>query len=94
MIDLKSVTIIGGFNAGRARVLWHDGMLKAWGLNGLLFQVASERPTKKRGYLARWEANTENGMIEFKVKCVSCGGRNWWRIVGMNHDELWNWKTT
>ena len=90
MIDLKSVSISGVFNFARARVLWNDGMLKVFGLDGSLLEIMSEQPVRKKGYLMAWGAKTGKGDIIMRNKCMTCGGRKWWRIIYMRKNELWN----
>ena len=89
MIDLHSVSIKGAFNVDRARLLWQDGTAKVFGIKGFLLQVDSEPPTKLKGYLARWNMQTARGQIEIKRKCIGCGGRQWWRTMRVNSDNLW-----
>ena len=42
------------------------------------------------GYLNSWLVETDLGTLILKGKCITCGGRKWWRIVYMPGDELWN----
>lgn len=90
MIDLKTVSIRGTFNYGRARVLWKDGLLKVFGVNGLMLEIMSERPIRKARHMMTWDAKTRKGTVTMRGKCMTCGGRKWWRIVYMAKEELWS----
>jgi hypothetical protein len=90
MVDnYGTVTIRGAFSSGRARVLWHDGLLRAYGVNGLMLEVAAEKPTRKKGHLRAWDVKTERGDISLHMKCITCGGRAWWRTAFTPAEELW-----
>lgn len=87
--DFKSVSIRGAFNYGRARVLWKHGLLKVFGLNGATLEIMSEKPVRKRGYLAAWAVQTGKGEIVLRGKCMTCGGRKWWAVYYKSANELW-----
>lgn len=89
MIDLKSVSVRGAFNYGRARVLWKDGMLKVFGVDGVLLEIMSEKPVRKKGHLMAWDAKTGKGSITLRGKCMTCGSRKWWPIYYKSKHELW-----
>jgi len=88
--DLKSASMHGEINHSRVRVLWRDGILRAFGIVGLLLELKTEKPVRMKGYLNSWLVKTDLGTLILKGKCVTCGGRKWWRIVYMPGDELWN----
>jgi hypothetical protein len=90
MIDLRTVSISGAFNYSRARVLWKDGMLKVFGVDGMMLELISEKPVRNRGRLNSWRIKTGKGDIMTRGKCMTCGGRKWWRIIYMAKNELWN----
>ena len=90
MIDLKSVSIRGAFNYARARVLWKDGILKVFGVDGLMLEIISEQPAKRQGHIMSWDAKTGKGDINIRGKCITCGGRKWWRVIYLPKRELWS----
>jgi hypothetical protein len=90
MIDLKTVSVSGAFSYGRARVLWKNGMLKVFGVDGVLLEIVSESPARKPGHWNTWIARTGKGNITLRGKCMTCGGRKWWRIIYMPKNELWS----
>jgi hypothetical protein len=90
LVNFTSVTVKGALNFGRARALWKDGMLRIFGVDGLLVETNSERPTRRPGHLLTWDAKTARGDITLRTKCITCGGRRWWRIVAMSPEELWS----
>ncbi len=89
MFDLKSVSISGAFNYGRARVLWKGGLLKMFGIDGAMLEIMSEQPRRKRGYVAVWVAKTSKGDITMRGKCMTCSGRKWWPIYFKSKHDLW-----
>ena len=89
IINYPSVSIKGAFNYSRARVLWKDGLLKVFGLDGPVLEVVSDRPVKKRGYLMAWDISTGKGKVIMRGKCITCGGKKWWRIIYMSRFDLW-----
>lgn len=88
-IDFKSVSIRGAFNYGRARVLWRDGLLRVFTLEGLQFQMEAARPRRMTGYLWRWDVDTAAGPVTLRPKCITCGGVKWARMVAQSFAELW-----
>ena len=89
MINFRSVSIKGTFNYGRARVLWHDGLLKVFTPNGLVLRVRSKIPTRKEGRLKAWHVETVRGNITLSSKCMTCGGKKWWNTYYTPDAELW-----
>ena len=88
MIDHKAVSISGVKNIARARVLWKDGVLKAYTKNGLVWGVKSEAPTvRKGGWTRHWEANTESGEILMRQRCMTCHG--WRKVTKIKAEQLW-----
>ena len=90
MMNFRSVSISGAFHYGRARAIWSAGLLRVFGVDGIVLEVVSETPIKRPGFLRSWDANTASGTITIKGKCMTCGGRKWWRILYMPTDELWS----
>ncbi len=90
MRNFRSVSIRGAFNISRARVLWHDGLLRVYGVDGLVIEEVSNEPQVKKGYLKSWVAETSRGTITIRNKCITCGGRKWWRVLHKPANELWN----
>lgn len=88
--DLKSAGMQGPYNFGRVRVLWRDGLLKAFNRQGVVLEVISTQPKRLKGYLRAWQSETDGGTIVLKAKCMTCGGRSWWRIMRLSEDELWS----
>jgi hypothetical protein len=90
MIDRRHVSIRGSFSYARARVLWENGILRIYGPGGIMLEVQSQIPVKKVGYLRAWDIATAKGTIVARGKCMTCGGRKWWKITSMPKDKLWN----
>ena len=90
MLNFRSVSIKGAFNFGRARVLWHAGVLRVFDINGLALEVVSSKPVPKKGYRRAWDAKTVRGDVIMRGKCMTCGGRRWWRVTYASDNELWN----
>ena len=87
--DLKSVGMRGVFNFSRVRVLWYDGVLKVYTVDGLHLELITELPIRRPGYMRSWSVKTNKGDIILRAKCMACGGRQWWRIMYMPFDRLW-----
>ncbi len=87
--NFPSVSIKGVFNYARARVLWRDGLLRVYTVEGLRLEISSEQPFPRPGYIRSWTAKTSKGYIILRGKCITCGGRKWWRLVYKSADELW-----
>jgi len=87
--DLRSATMQGVYNCGRVRALWHGGILKIFTVDGLLFELKTEKPIRRPYYAKSWIIKTEKGDIILKGKCITCGGRKWWRIGYVPFDKLW-----
>lgn len=90
MLNFLSVSIRGAFNFGRARVLWHDGTLKVFDPKGLVLTSPAEKPVKKKGYLRAWDIKTKKGDIIMRGKCMTCGGKRWWRLMRIPENDLWS----
>ena len=90
MDNFASVSVRGAFNFARARVLWKDGLLRVFGKDGPVLDILAEKPVKKKGHLLTWSVQTVKGEITLHSKCITCGGREWWRVVFMSSDELWS----
>ena len=89
MINYRSVSIKGAFNVGRARALWHNGVLKVFDMTGFVLAIAAEKPARNKGLLRAWDVKTEKGDIIMRGKCMTCGGKQWWRIMYIPEGELW-----
>ncbi len=89
MINFNSVSIRGVFNYARARVIWNDGLLRVFGKDGPMLDIMADKPRKKPGHILTWVVKTAKGDITLRNKCITCGGRRWWRIVNVSNDELW-----
>ena len=90
MINFASVSIRGAFNFARARVIWHDGLLRVFGKTGPMLDIIADEPRKKPGHVWTWDVHTAKGDIVLRNKCITCGGREWWRVVLAPTDELWS----
>jgi len=88
-VDLKSVSMHGKFNHSRVRVLWRDGLLRAFGVVGLLLELKTAEPVRVKKSINRWIVSTDLGPLILKGKCMTCGGPRWWRLMRMPEDELW-----
>jgi len=91
--DLRSATMHGAYNCSRVRVLWRDGMLKVFTVDGLHLELETKAPVRRPYYMKSWLVETEQGDIILKGKCMTCGGRQWWRIGCMPFEQLWRMKT-
>lgn len=89
MINFSSVSISGVFNYGRSRVLWKDGLLRVYTVDGLRLEITAEKPILRSGYLNSWTVKTGKGDIVLRKKCLTCGGRRWWQLMYKSIDELW-----
>jgi len=90
MIDLKSVSMSGRWNHSRVRVLWKDGLLRAFGVSGLLVELKTSEPVRMSGFLGTWITDGDLGPLILKNRCMTCGGPRWWRIMRMPPEELWS----
>lgn len=90
MINFRSVSIKGAFNFGRARVLWSGGLLRVFTVDGMVLETSAEEPLKKVGLLRAWSVSTVRGDITMRGKCITCGGKKWWRVTYAPDNELWN----
>lgn len=89
MRNFRSVSVHGAFRAARARVLCYDGAIKIFDAEGLVWFATAEEPQRVPGRLDRWSVDTTKGTIVMKGKCITCGGRRWWRIGYMPAAKLW-----
>lgn len=74
VIDIKAAQTKGPLNFAKVRLIWKDGALRAYDVTGLRFMVKSEKPVKRKGWLATWDAQTEDGPLEIHGRCWTCGG--------------------
>jgi hypothetical protein len=89
MINLRSVSIRGVFNYARARLLWSDGLMRVYTPDGLVLELISDQPVRRPGYVHTWDVKTSKGNIEVRGKCITCGGKKWWRVAFAPSEELW-----
>jgi hypothetical protein len=89
-LNFSSVSIKGAFDYARARVLWHDGLLRVYTVGGLALEIAALRPVKRSRHLRTWDVDTGKGDIVIRWKCITCGGRKWWHLIATPSDELWS----
>jgi len=89
MIDLSSVSMHGVANHARVRVLWRDGLLRAFSVDGLVLELKTKEPRRIKGHLWRWQADNDIGPLTMKGKCIACGGSKWWRVLRIPSKELW-----
>ncbi len=90
ILNFRSVSVRGAFNFSRARVLWYDGLLRVYGLDGLVLEEVSNEPQAKRGYLKSWVVKTSRGIVTLRNKCMACGGMKWRRVYNLSNIELWD----
>lgn len=90
MINFLSVTIKGAFNFSRARVIWHDGILKVFDHKGVVLSTPSDEPVRNTGYLRSWDVKTSKGAIIMRGKCMTCGGKKWWQLMRIKDVDLWS----
>lgn len=88
MIDFPSVSLSGAIEIARARVLWHEGTLRAYTKNGLVFETLANAPVEEQ---TRWQkrfvVQSSRGMIVMKPKCSTCGG--WKQVTRKAAFALW-----
>lgn len=87
MIDLPSVHITGAIRFARARVLWHQGLMKLYTKSGKIAEMQSSEPQRLKGWRRVWLAETEHGEIRLSAKCSSCGG--WSKVARPDAEALW-----
>lgn len=90
ILNFRSVSVSGAFNLSRSRVLWHNGTLKVFDDKGVVLETTAAKPEKKPGFLRVWDVKTAKGDIVMRGKCMTCGGRKWWRVMYMPDIELWS----
>lgn len=84
IFDVKSAKVNGAESAGRARVVYLDGKLMGFNRDGKMFEVESEKPTRRKGYIRAWEANTAKGVVTIDETCWTCNG---WLPMAMKSIE-------
>lgn len=84
--DVKSSKVSGSLSAGRARVIYLDGRLMGFGRDSKLFDLESEKPTRRKGYIRAWEAKTVNGIVNIDETCWTCNG--WLSMAMKSIEEL------
>jgi len=89
MIDFLSVSLHGVINHSRARVLWDDGLLRAFTVAGLILELRTSEPVRLSGFLHRWTVASDVGPLVLKGRCMTCGGPPWWRLMRTTAEELW-----
>ena len=89
MLDFRSVSIKGAINFARARVLWDDRLLRVYDATGLQMELGAAEPVRRKGFLSSWQVKTSMGNIIMRSRCMTCGGRRWWRILSKSSSELW-----
>jgi len=88
--DLKSASMHGQWRHARVRVLWRDGLLRVFGLVGLLLELKTKEPVRMKGFLNSWLVDSDIGQIILKSRCMTCGGPKWWRLMRIPADDLWS----
>lgn len=89
LLDFKSVSMHGAHNFGRVRVLWQDGLLKAFDKHGKVLEIAATEPVKKKGYIRTWEFVSIVGKTTMRGRCMTCGGSAWWKMLWEPGAKLW-----
>jgi len=89
MTNFPSIAMSGIANHARVRVLWKDGLLRAFTVDGLVFEIKTKKPTRLKGTLMSWEADNDIGPLTLKSRCMTCGGPRWWRMLRVPSEELW-----
>lgn len=93
MKNFTTVTVKGSFNFARARVIWRDGVLRVFTLEGLALDLPASAPKKRPGYVHTYDVDLGGkGTITLRGKCVTCGGRKWWKIAYRPANLLWEAK--
>ena len=88
MIDMRSVSISGGVNFGRVRLIHMSGRYKLFAKSGLMMAFKGNPPKRRKGWRRVWDAKTQYGNIQIIETCFTCGG--WWRFAKQSGEELWN----
>ena len=89
MFDLKAAKVQGAASCARARVLWRDGLLRAYSPTGMVFGIDTTKPVKMKGYLNSWLVDSSAGPIVIKSRCMTCGGPQWWKLMRIPGNKLW-----
>lgn len=89
MIDFPSVSLSGAISISHARVLFKDGILRAFTKKGLVWEVgATEIAPSPKGWPVRWFATTLRGALVMKPKCETCCG--WRKVTSVPAETLWS----
>ena len=86
MFDVKSSKVSGAESCGRARVIYIDAKLIGFNKTGKVFEVKSEKPTRRKGYIRAWDANTVKGVVHIDETCWTCNG--WLPVALKSIEEL------
>ncbi len=89
MIDFLSMSLTGIANHSRVRVLWEDGLLRAFNVSGLVLEMKTAQPARLKGFLGRWQIDNDLGPLTMMRRCMTCGGPGWWRLLRVPSEELW-----
>ena len=89
MMDFLSMSLSGIKNHTRVRVLWKDGLLRAFSVDGLVLELKTQKPTRISGFLNGWQADNDVGPLTMKGRCMTCGGPRWWKVLCTPSEELW-----
>lgn len=88
MIDFKAMRLSGAISISRARVLWHEGLMRAYTKEGLVWVAESKAPIlHERRWRPHYVAQTVSGDVILKTKCITCGG--WGRVAKIPAEQLW-----
>jgi len=90
MKNFRSVLLRGAFNTSRARAIWYDGLLKVFDTHGLMWSAPSKEPQRRPGHIRVWDAETTEGNIVMRGKCLTCGGSQWRRVTSAPAQTLWD----
>ena len=95
LFDIKSASVSGVYNLARARVLWKGGLLRLFTPDGLVLQIRTTTPQRRKGFLSSWSValfplGESAGEVVLRSKCITCGGPKWWRVTMESANDLWN----
>jgi hypothetical protein len=84
------MSLTGVVNHPRVRVLWNNGLLRAFDVAGsMVFELKTEKPRRIKGTLMSWAADNDIGPLTLKARCMTCGGPRWWKVLWTPSEELW-----
>lgn len=89
MIDFRSVSTDGAVTLARARVIWLDGQLQVHTLDGVKLATFANVPKRRHHHVGVWDAETTEGRLTMRLKCVTCGGLRWIRFAAKSAHEVW-----